>query len=344
MIRPLKLAMLLLCSIGAAAQEKPPRIFSGDAILDVRIEAPWNDVMRNKESGDSWDGTFRYTEASGRAVSIPVTITTRGITRLRVCDFPPLRIGFDKAAAKGTAFRGAGNLKLVTHCSHQSDYEQYSIKEYLAYRIYNLVTDKSFRVQGLDVSYERDADDRRPIRRFAFLIEDPDDVAERNGMLKLMIEDTLPERLDPVEAARFALFQYFIGNLDWSALGGPKPRCCHNARLIGASPEDPPFVAIPYDLDSSGIVDAEYAGPPPGIKVRNVRHRLYRGFCVHNEELPTVLDEFRELRPQFEALFEDEKRLDNRVRKKALHYIRGFYGKLETDDDVRHELIENCRG
>lgn len=331
----------------AHAQEdapKPAKIFTDDRVITARVEGPWKTIMRQKEEDTSWEGVFRYTESDGRDIAIPIEITTRGLTRKRVCDFPPLRFRFDKEAAKGTAFRGAGNLKLVTHCLFPSKYEQYIVKEYLAYRIYNQVTDKSYRVQGLDLSYATDADDGSPIERFGFLIEDPDDVAKRNDVEKLSINDIQPSRLDAMETSRFMLFQYMIANLDWSALGGPKDACCHNARLIGASPEADMLVAIPYDLDSSGLVNAHYAAPPDGLKVRSVTQRLYRGFCAHNDSVAPALEEFRALQPDFDALLENEPRLDKGNLKRALKFIGQFYEDLETPEDVQRRLIDNCRG
>lgn len=325
---------------------KPPKIFTDDRVIDARVEAPWRAVMRYKDEEDrSWEGVFRYTNTDGRDVTIPIEITTRGLTRKRVCDFPPLRFRFDKAAAKGTAFRGAGSLKLVTHCLQRRSAEQYYVKEYLAYRIYNLATEKSYRVQGLDLAYADDADDDRPIERFAFLIEDPDDVAKRNGLEKLSINDISPSRLDPLETSRFMAFQYLIGNLDWSALGGPKDACCHNARLIGAGPEANDLVAIPYDLDSSGLVDAHYAVPPDGIRgVRRVTDRRYRGFCAHNDALDRALADFLELRAEIEALFENEERLDGKARRRALDYLAAGFEDMAAEGTVQEDFIDNCRG
>ncbi len=349
-MRTLSVLLFVLLAMALAptgiAQEtpKPPKIFTDDPVIEARVEAPWKLIMRHKEKDRTWEGVFRYTETDGTAVAIPVEITTRGLTRKRVCDFPPLRFKFDKAAAKGTRFRGAGNLKLVTHCLFNSKYEQYYIKEFLAYRIYNLVTDKSYRVQGLDMAYANDPDDSRPIERFAFLIEDPDDVAKRNGLEKLSINEISPNRLDPMEASRFMLFQYLVGNLDWSTLGGPADKCCHNARLIGPSPTAAIVFAIPYDLDSSGLVNAHYAAPPEGLRVRNITQRMYRGFCAHNAGVEPALAEYRALRGDIEALFENESRLDNGHRKRALRYIEEFYDDLDSPAGVEKHITGNCRG
>lgn len=347
----LAVGALLITGLPATAQEepasekaaKPAKIFTTNEIMNVRMEGPWRTIERNKDKDDVWEGMFRYQDAGGQEIAIPIAITTRGITRKRVCDFPPLRIGFDKEAAKGTAFRGAGNLKLVTHCLPKKSYWQYYITEYLSYRLYNLITPKSYRVQGLDVAYASDAEDARTNDRFAFLIEDPDDVAKRNDLLKLNINDITPSRLDPMETSRFMLFQYLVSNLDWSILGGPKDACCHNARLIGASETATPLYGIPYDLDSSGLVNAHYAAPPANVKARNVRTRVYRGFCAHNESIAAALEEFRAARPAIEALFADEERLVKSQQNHVRKFIAKFYETLDSPEAVKEELIDNCR-
>lgn len=338
--------LALLCATSAVAQEeaKPDKIFSTDEVLKVTLEGPWRAITRENRKTDTWQGHLAYTDAGGVQVRLPVTISRRGLTRQRICDFPPLRLEFDKEAAKGTAFRGAGNLKMVTHCFVNARYSQYYIKEFLAYRMYNAVTPLSFRVQGLDVRYVDNAGDSREIERFAFLIEDPDDVAKRNGLQKLSIEETSPDRLDPLQTERFVMFQYLISNLDWEVLAGPDDTCCHNARLIGKQDNSVPIVPLPYDLDASGLVNTHYAAPPAILKVRSVRDRLYRGFCRHNALVPEVLKEFRDLRPQFEAVLQNEPRLDERNRKDALRFVNGFYDVLKDEQDVTRRLTGSCRG
>jgi hypothetical protein len=114
--------------------------------------------------------------------------------------------------------------------------------------------------------------------------------------------------------------------------------------LIGESLEAPKVFVVPYDLDSSGLVDTHYAAPPAGIQARNVRQRIYRGFCRHNAEIPPVLEEFRALQEQWVALFEEEPRLDGRSRGTAIKFLNSFYSALENEDDVRKRITDNCRG
>ena len=324
------------------AGTKPAKIFTDQRLREARVEAPWRNIQRRKLSDDRWQGLFRYEDEQGQEVSIPVEISTRGVTRKRVCDFPPLRLKFDKQAAKGTAFRGAGRLKLVTHCLDNRKYEQYPIKEYLAYRIYNQLTDMSFRVQPLQLSYAQDSESKALVR-FAFLIEDIDDVADRNGLAKLGLKEITPARLEPLPASRFMLFQYLISNLDWSVLSSPEGNCCHNARLIGASDTAAFVVPVPYDFDSSGLVNAKYAAPPGGLKVRNVRQRLYRGFCQHAGGLQQAMAEFKAQQEAINGLIEEEPLLDESQRRYTQRLMDDFYEELGSEAGL-NALNDSCRG
>jgi len=338
----------LAMSIASAQEEapKPVKLFKDNAILNVTLKAPWRNIVRRKTSKETHRGQLEFTDNKGEKHTLDVGFTTRGLTRLeRVCDFPPLKIWFDKEQVKGTSFRGQGSLKMVTHCKKSQAYQEYYVKEYLSYRIYNLITPYSFRVRPLMVTYIDTQRDSKPLVKFGFLIEDIDDLADRRDLKELEIPRVKHYRLDKLETSYYSIFQYLISNLDWSATGGRDPvECCHNTKLISAGPDADPVYAIPYDLDSSGLVDASYAAPPDRLPVRNVRQRLYRGFCFHNDEIAEALERYRDKKEEILALFNDEELLTKRDRSTALRYLEGFYDLLETPGDVKKHLLDKCRG
>lgn len=314
--------------------------------MTVTLKGPWRRITRRVSNPETYPGELIYADASGQQHSLIIGITTRGLTRRdKVCDFPPLKIWFDKDQRKGTPFRGQGSLKMVTHCKTSKAYEQYYIKEYLSYRIYNLVTPYSFRARPMMVTYLDTERDSKALERFGFLIEDVDEVAARNGLKELEIPKISHRKLDPDETSNYMLFQYLIGNLDWSVTGGRDPvECCHNSKLIGLSPDAAPIFSIPYDLDSTGLVDTHYAAPPAGLRVRNIRQRLYRGFCIHNHAVPSALGRFRDQRQNIMDLFSREKLLTNKGRSRAMKYLDGFYDSLASPGAVDKLLIGKCRG
>ena len=349
--KPLIVFLLLaLLPVAGFTQEpdeapKPPKLFASNEILDVTLKGPWRRVMKQKSSPEKYAGTLEYTVAGGKTVSFPIGITTRGLTRRdQVCAFPPLKLWFDKEQVKGTAFRGQSSLKMVTYCNSNSRYEQYNVKEYLAYRIYNLITPYSFRVRPMQVNHVDSERDGKEVDFFGFLLEDIDDVAKRNGLVELEISRVSKKRLDSVETSNYVVYQYLIGNLDWSAQVGPDPdECCHNSKLIGTGPEDSPVFVIPYDLDSTGLVNAHYARPPNNLRVRRITQRLYRGYCIHNSELPATLGRFRENREAILGLFRDEPLLTDRSRSTAIKYLEDFYESVNEPEDVEKLLIGKCR-
>ena len=99
--------------------------------------------------------------------SLPINLQLRGITRRtsEICDFAPLRVDFTAAPPATSVFAGQRRLKLVTHCRNSASFQQYVLLEYAAYRLYNLLTPRSFRVRLANITYQ--GDDGRPIAQRA---------------------------------------------------------------------------------------------------------------------------------------------------------------------------------
>lgn len=325
---------------------KPPKLFNDTSEMNVTLTGPWRTIKKNIETDKLYPAKLKYTGADGQQHTLDVEVAPRGLTRrLRVCDFPPLKIHFDKEKTKGTEFRGNKSLKLVTYCQTNTKYEQYYVKEFLAYRIYNLITEYSFRVRPMTIEYKDSQSSKSSITRFGFLIEDTDEVAKRNDLEKLSIEKIPYKELDPDTTGKVSLFQYMVGNLDWAATDAPGDEsCCHNAKLIAAGNDAIPKYVIPYDFDSTGLVDAHYAVPPNSLKVRNIRQRLYRGFCLSNDHMPQTIALFNEKKTDIWALFDNNTHLTDKNRKKALSYIGEFYETINDPKKLKKEITDKCRG
>jgi hypothetical protein len=250
---------------------------------------------------------------------------------------------------KGTIFQGQEKLKLVTYCNTPADQEQRIVLEYLAYRLYNLVTPMSYRVRAAEVTY-RNGDKDGGLRRFGFLIEDIDDVAERNHREELTAtsKQISAAQLDAQAAGRAALLEFMIANLDWDFLAAPAGSdCCHNSRFIAAKDATPAtataVVPLPYDFDYSGLVDAPYAVVPEKLRVNGVTDRLYRGYCVSTGEMPAVIEEFRSHRAEMMALINGDPRLNPRFRAKAARFMDGFFDILDNPTRVQDQIVKKCR-
>ncbi len=334
--------LLALLASPAAAQAP---LFSADDELALTLEAPFGRLVSGAaRSTDPFPGTVTLGDAS-----FAIELAPRGFTRRTgdYCRFPPLRLNFDRSALEGTLFEGQNRLKLVTHCRPQPSYGQVGVREYLAYRLYNLVTPFSFRVRPAQITYRDNEGRFEALTRFGFLIEDAGEMARRNIRTELEVAPNSVDvaQLDASSSANLALFQFMIGNLDWSYTSGPAgDDCCHNGKLITREGEASGIVPVPYDFDFSGFVGAPYATPPPAVPIPNVRTRYYWGLCRHNQQLPVAADLFRGHRDAMAALIASETRLTEASRSSTQRYIDDFFAVLDDPERFDRLIIRRCRG
>jgi hypothetical protein len=322
-----------------AAQAPEPLFASSDAI-HISIQAPLSNLTRNRDNPGAIAGTL--TDPAGQA--LPVNLKLRGITRRtsEICDFPPLRVDFTTPPPPTSLFAHQNRLKLVTHCKSSAGFQQYVLLEYAAYRMFNVLSPKSFRVRLANIDYVG-ADGRPIASRVGFFIEDLKDVAKRNGTKESHGPPRIPvEDLSPVDAARYALFQHMLANHDWSMRAGPQGEdCCHNAKLIGPLAAAS-TVPIPYDFDFSGFVDPPYATPPDELHISSVRQRVYRGYCMHNAQVLAAAREFRDARPQLIAAITSTPGLDPRTQARAIAFLDPFFADIASDQSVSARVINRC--
>jgi hypothetical protein len=138
-----------------------------------------------------------------------------------------------------------------------------------------------------------------------------------------------------------SVFQYLIGNTDFSMIAGPKDDvCCHNIVLFTGEGEQ--YVPIPYDFDFAGLVDARYAKPNPKFKIRRVTIRLYRGDCSHNPGVAGSVEKILADRPRVDALIDSVPGMEDRTRDKARRYLDGFYDDMTEPRQVENRLLDKC--
>lgn len=337
-------ALAVAVSIAAAAAPATP-LFADDSVIAITLEAPFDTLIAaDPDTRPTVAGTMSVV-ASGEVHAVQVQ--PRGITRRRsdVCQFPPLRVILVSPPPAASQFAGQRRLKLVTHCQASEKFQQNVLLEYAAYRLYNALTPASFRVRLARIDYSWKPLQRPMTRRFGFFIEDEGDLARRNNMVEPVVGERFPvTRLDPASAARFALFEYMIGNLDWAMQAGPPgDRCCHNSRPI-ASGNSAAIVPVPYDFDFSGLVGARYATPPASIPVTSVKQRRYRGLCRHNAEARAMLPAFRAFAPAARQTIATIPGLDGGARRRAIRYLDGFFRTIATDQQAEKAIFATCLG
>ncbi len=329
---------------GAVEIDETDPLFAIDDIFDVEIEAPFTTIMRERSTDEDTPGTLRYGNSDGDIVELDIGIRTRGHYRRRpdVCSFAPLRLNFKKSQVPDTVFDHQNKLKLVTHCQVNSPrYDQFVLKEYLAYRIFNLVTDVSFRARLIRVTYiDSDRADRKSTR-LAIIIEHRNQLARRISSAVVKIERATIGQLEPAYTNIASVFHYFIGNLDYSPIAPAIDRdCCHNHALFGLHNE--PRFSVPFDFDMSGLVDAPHALPNPRFKIRSVRQRRYRGRCLNNSHLPASVGVFFEQRDNLYALLSAQEMMTRNTRRSTLRFFDDFFKSLDSSAKIERRLGKDC--
>ena len=321
-----------------AAENRP--LFATEKPLAFTLAADFKAVNRdrNPNSTKTFPATLTVARADGSPAAIPVQIRTRGHSRRlqQTCSFAPLRIEFNTDKAAGTVFEGHRSLKLGTHCRDVDLYEQYTPREYAAYRVFNLMTPRSFRARLADASYV-DAATQKPVAsRQGLFIEDDDDVARRLGGRIIDTQKLTFRRLDAETTALLTLFEYLIGNTDVSIY------LQHNIRIV----ETPSNVLypVPYDFDYSGLVNARYAVPAKLLNLTSVRERAYMGPCRTAAEFEPVFARMRAVREQVLAVFDAVPGIDPGYRKDAQKYVEKFYEIIDKPGEAKRAFIDGCNG
>jgi len=256
-------------------------LFKSDEPLYLTLSMDIKTVIRDIEEEKSHPAEISYTDQKGKEINLPIKIKLRGNFRKNPahCDFPPLRLNFSSTSVINTIFAGQDKVKLVTHCRSRKDlYEQNVLKEYLAYKLYNLFTDESYLVRLVHMTYADTEGKVDTLEKMAFLIEPNQHMARRNECEILRVKNILQERTARHKMNVLSVFQFMIGNTDWSVTA------MHNVVFLKEDPKALPIV-VPYDFDWCGIVNAPYAVPAEHLPIESVSTRLYRGFCRPDAEL-----------------------------------------------------------
>lgn len=330
--------VLLSCQLELSAWAD---VFAESSVLELKLSAPLTTVFRARENPEYQPATLAYLDSSGANVNVPLRVRVRGKSRAAMCSFPPLLLNFRTGDLAGTLLEGEDRLKLVTHCDTRQSYDDYVLLEYLAYRVLNVLTPQSLRARLAAVSYTDSARERDLGTRRGILLEDEERFAERQGWT--IVESPTVERAkyDAEALALLDVFQYLIGNTDWSAFAGPTgDECCHN--VVPYARADGTFVPVPYDFDASGIVDPPHAAPDERLRIRDVRQRLYRGRCRTPAELAPIFARFEEQKASIVALFDKDQGLDPAVATRARKYVEDFFAVLGDEPRRQKAFFDVC--
>lgn len=318
---------------------QPLPLFRSEEILHLDLEADYKAVFSSTDDSTYFPARITLTDNGGKKRIVEISIRTRGITRRQksVCSFSPLRLNFPKKEMKNTPFEGQNAIKLVTHCDKPEQYEQNTIMEYLIYRAYNVLTDSSFKVRPAIINYIYSDNPQDTVRKFAFFIEREKHLEERLQGAEIEAGKIHPDRLEPFQTCLVDMFQYMIGNTDYSIYE------VHNVVLFADTSGNSNVYPVPYDFDWSGLVSAKYASPNPVLNTEHVSDRVYRGLWKEPATVKQVIAVFNQKKTEIYQIFEGNEFLEDKEKKEAIRYLDEFYWIINNQRQVQTEFFDNAR-
>jgi hypothetical protein len=185
------------------------------------------------------------------------------------------------------------------------------------------------------VTYADTAAGKKPYTKLGIFYEDADDMAKRMDARELPVPRQMFNGLDQASLLFMSLFQYMIGNTDYSIL------MLHNVIML----DDAKGVryAVPYDFDYSGLVYAHYAVSAKALELSSVRERLYRGPCKTDEQVDQALQPFRAKKDEILALPASLPDIEEGHRKNAEKYLNEFFELISRPDKVKRTFVTDCK-
>ena len=328
---------LICLFILTSSQGQTSKLFDDtNQVITLNLQGDFKTIFKDRGDDPKYHSVNLQYKADQNTINIPIKIKSRGNFRKMKsnCKYPPLLLNFKKSSIlKNSIFKGQDKIKLVTPCRG----EKYVVREYLVYKLNNLITPMSFKAKLVRINFQDTVNNKSSEPLYGFLIEDEKKMAKRNQSKIMKKIGQRPERVQKEHFLKMTIFEYMIGNTDWSV------QYQQNIKLIVNDSKSLP-TAIPYDFDHAGIVGAPYAHPAPELQLTSTKQRRYRGYCIPKmSQFTSTIESFNKLKGNFYKLYEDNPLLSNRYKKQTFKFLDQFYKTINDPKKARKAFSYPCK-
>lgn len=310
-------------------------LFSEDGVMDISLKFDITEYRRKKDDEEYMDAMI-YCISNGDSLIREIKLRSRGEFRRNFCDMPPIMLNFDMDDTTKGGFYHINKIKMVTVCPDGN--EEYLLKEYLTYKLYSVLTENSYNVRLLKVNYINTSKQEKALTDYAFVIEPDELLAKRIQSVEIKLNNLNQKKVKPDMMDRVAIFNYMIGNTDWSV------PIAHNIQLFAQYNSEQPELAVPvpYDFDFAGLVNTHYAAPFHTLGINSTRERRYLGVCRDKDTFVKALMEFTAKKDKFYRVIMDFPQLDKRSKDDMIFFLDSFFEELQKPETLARTLLREC--
>lgn len=316
------------------------RLFENDTLLEISLQFDLSTYLRTKPKEEYLKGKITFNPDKPDSITRNIRIRTRGIFRHEWCYYAPIELNFKNADFGYSDLNSISKIKLVPQCTAGSESEKYVLIEYLIYKMFNIMTDTSYKVRLLTINYIDSENKKKPFTQYGFFIEPTKMLTARTNSLEIVSRALNQKSIYPGMMDRIAIFNYMIGNYDWAV---PNQ---HNIKVLKSQVFDPLNLAaaVPYDFDFTGLVNAGYAIPEDKITgTTNIRERIFLGVCRSREVYQNDIKEFLQKKDEFYRVINEFPYLSTKQKKDMILYLDEFFNKCTGKQNIIDAFLNNCK-
>lgn len=310
-------------------------VLAREDILHLDIKTNFKQLIKEKKKEEKIEGLLSYKNRDGQEIEQNILLRTRGNIRKNICYYPPIKIYFPKEDLKKAGLQAKFNdYKIVLGCKSGQVAQDYVLKEYLVYKLYEEMTDLSFRVQLIHLTIDDLEGKQNTMVSYGFMIENEDELAARIHAEVFEPKILSPRTIEPAQYDLMTVFQFMVGNTDWFMYNK------HNLKAFKFNTSLP--ITIPFDFDYAGLVGAKYAVPHKDLPIENIRERFFLGKCRKEGAYEPTLQLFRDKKEMLLNTCSNFTFLDEKNRAYIYDYLVDFFEILDNPKRTKRSITDHC--
>lgn len=314
-------------------------LFADEDLLNVTMRLDLTSFIRKNLNGSSIDAGFTIHLNETDSIFNNIKVKARGKFRYENCSFPPMELSFKKQIHAYSDSDYIKKIKLVTHCVTGEISDSYVLREYLVYKLFNVISDTSFKVRLVKITYIDTQKKKKTVTQYGFLIEPDELLAERLKSTVVKTKNLTQRHIFPEIMDKVSIFNYMIANWDWNVPNLQnviiiKPMITADYSL---------GLLLPYDFDLSGLVNVTYGTVPPEYGLNNARDRIFLGICRSKDVFNKDLKFFLSKKEELYKTINDFEYLNQRAKKDITGFLGQFFRQIEDEQNLEY-LIDTFMG